>query len=234
MENIEDSRLKKIIHLVIPFAMAGVFLPISLSLGKDDPVLNQILIWLFNALVIGWIWYDLKSRGQGWEDFGFSLKFKKADLGKRILQSLLVLIITVAAFFVGSTIMLNLGVSLAESDLSGYEFLKGNPLILIGVLLAVYIGSSFAEEAFYRAFLITRFQELFNMGRAGKHIAVVLGAIIFGFAHFAWGPMGIVQTTFMGLALGYCFLKFGRNLWVVILAHIYMDTILMLQIYFSG
>lgn len=46
--------------------------------------------------------------------------------------------------------------------------------------------------------------------------------------------MGIGQTGFMGLALGVSYLIVGRNLWVLILAHAYMDTILMVQMYFAG
>ena len=44
----------------------------------------------------------------------------------------------------------------------------------------------------------------------------------------------MVQTTFMGLALGASYLVVRRNLWVVILAHAYMDTILMVQMYLAS
>ena len=43
----------------------------------------------------------------------------------------------------------------------------------------------------------------------------------------------MVQMTFMGLTLGLCYLVVGRNLWILILAHAYLDTILLLQIYFA-
>ncbi len=48
-----------------------------------------------------------------------------------------------------------------------------------------------------------------------------------------WGASGIVQTGFMGLALGVSYLVVGRNLWVTILAHADMDTILMVQMFFA-
>ena len=35
----------------------------------------------------------------------------------------------------------------------------------------------------------------------------------------------------MGLALGISYLLVKRNLWVLILAHAYMDTVLMVQMY---
>ena len=40
--------------------------------------------------------------------------------------------------------------------------------------------------------------------------------------------------TFVGLALGVSYLVVGRNLWVMILAHVYLDTSLFLQIYFAA
>ena len=43
-----------------------------------------------------------------------------------------------------------------------------------------------------------------------------------------------MQTGFIGLALGVSYLAVGRNLWVTILAHGYMDTLLMLQMYFGA
>lgn len=61
----------------------------------------------------------------------------------------------------------------------------------------------------------------------------MLSSIAFGFAHYAWGLAGMVQTGFMGLALGVAYLAVGRNLWVTILAHGYMDTVLMMHMYFG-
>ena len=65
-------------------------------------------------------------------------------------------------------------------------------------------------------------------------IAVLISAIIFGLAHFAWGLIGMFQIVFMGLALVMSFLFVKRYLWVLILAHAYMDTILMIQMYLGG
>ena len=58
-----------------------------------------------------------------------------------------------------------------------------------------------------------------------------MSAFLFGLAHFGWGVVGIVQTTFMGLALAISYLVLNRNLWVLVLAHVYMDTLLLVQIH---
>ncbi len=73
-----------------------------------------------------------------------------------------------------------------------------------------------------------------EMGKGGKAawtMAVVISAVIFGLAHFDWGVVGIVQTTFMGLALAISYLVVKRNLWVLVLAHAYIDTLLLVQLY---
>ena len=68
-------------------------------------------------------------------------------------------------------------------------------------------------------------------GAWATRAAVAASAIVFGLAHFDWGVVGMVQTGFMGLALGTSFLILRRNLWVLVLAHAYMDTLLLVQLY---
>ena len=105
--------------------------------------------------------------------------------------------------------------------------------MLMLTLFGVYIVASFGEEVIYRAFLINRISELGLSSKSGRIIVVIISAIVFGFAHYSWGPMGIVQTSFMGLALGMSYLYLNKRIWVLILAHVYMDTILMVQLYLS-
>lgn len=64
-------------------------------------------------------------------------------------------------------------------------------------------------------------------------MAVAISSIAFGLVHFEWGLAGMVQTGFMGVAFGVAYLAVGRNLWVTVLAHGYMDTILLVQLYLA-
>jgi membrane protease YdiL (CAAX protease family) len=120
-----------------------------------------------------------------------------------------------------------------KADMSGYDFLSESLATFILVLVGVYIVSSFGEEIIYRGFLINRIAELGGEQTAWK-MAVVISSVIFGLIHYSWGPAGVVQTGFMGLALGISYLVVGRNLWVTILAHLYMDTILFVQLYLAS
>jgi len=64
-------------------------------------------------------------------------------------------------------------------------------------------------------------------------LAIILSSIIFGLVHFEWGVTGMVQTGFMGLALGVSYLVVKRQIWILILAHAYMDAYLIIQMYFG-
>jgi membrane protease YdiL (CAAX protease family) len=104
---------------------------------------------------------------------------------------------------------------------------------LILALSGVYIVSSFGEEVIYRAFLINRIAELGSGSKWSWRVAVVISSIVFGLVHSDWAVAGMVQTGFMGLALGVCYVAVGRNLWITILAHAYADTLLLVPLYFA-
>jgi uncharacterized protein len=176
-----------------------------------------------------------KRRGEKWSAFGLalnSISWKEAL--KTFLLSILVLVLALSGFILGSIIMANITGIPEGSDMGGYDYLKDNIGMLILTLIGVYIASSFGEEVIYRAFLINRISEIGQKTKKATIIAVILSSIIFGLIHYNWGPMGIVQTGFMGLALGICYVKIKKRLWILILAHAYMDTILMVQMYLAS
>ena len=139
----------------------------------------------------------------------FGLSFKKISLKgalKVFLLSLLVFVLALAAFIIGSIIMANITGIPEGSDMKSYAYLKDNIWMLFLTLGGVYIVSAFGEEVIYRAFLINRISELGLNNKWGRIVTVIINAAIFGFAHYSWGPMGIVQTGFMELVLGTCYI----------------------------
>lgn len=181
------------------------------------------------------VWIGLRVRGENWQNFGLS--FKKISLKgalKVFLLSLLVFALSVAGFVIGGIIMANITGIPEGADMSGYAYLKDNIWMLFFTLVGVYISSAFGEEVIYRAFLINRISELGLDNKRGRIVAVIISAVVFGFAHYSWGPMGIVQTGFMGLVLGLCYIFMKKRLWILIFAHVYMDTILMVQLYLAS
>jgi len=204
------------------------------SKNPHDLIYNQAVIWFANIIMLSIVYLGLKLRGESLADFGFSFKKFNWKFGfKTFLQSLVVFILALSGFIIGSIIMANITGIPETSDMSNYDYLQDNLGMLILTLVGVYIVASIGEEVIYRAFLINRISELGLNSKKGTVIVVIISSIIFGFAHYSWGPMGIVQTGFMGLALGLSYLYLKKRIWVLIFAHAYMDTILMLQMYFN-
>ncbi len=231
---LRTNKFVKIGEILFVFLVAFLFIRIFKSDNNNDLVFNMSIIWIANVIMLTLIYIGLKLRGDRLEDFGFTFKKFTWKYGlKAFLQSIIVFILALSGFIIGSIIMANITGVPESSDMSGYLYLKNNIWMLLLTLGGVYIVSSIGEEVVYRAFLITRIAELGLNTKMANISAVIISAIVFGFAHYSWGPMGIVQTFFMGLALGICYLYFKRRIWILILAHAYMDTILMVQMYLN-
>ncbi len=213
---LQNNIVFKIGEIILVFISAFVLIKLLNPLVGDNPILKQALVWIANILMLFIVFTGIKLRGESWKDFGLtfnSISWK--DGGKVFLLSLLVFALAVAGFIIGSIIMANITGIPETSNMSGYDYLKDNIGMLLLTLGGVYIVSSFGEEVIYRAFLINRISQIGLDTKTGGIIALILSAIIFGFAHYEWGSMGIAQTGFMGLALGICYVKFKKRLWIL-------------------
>jgi membrane protease YdiL (CAAX protease family) len=119
------------------------------------------------------------------------------------------------------------------ANFQSYEYLRGNPGMLLLSLAGVYVVSSFGEEVLFRGYLMTRCAEFFDGSKLGWRIAVAVSTVVFALIHYDWGISGIVQTGCMGFVLAVAYLRVKRNLWVNIIAHGIMDTILLVQLYLA-
>ncbi len=230
-----NNRSAQVGELLVLAAIPLACFVFILPLVGEGAIARQSVAWVINVFMLILVWLGLRLRGQNWSHFGLVFGRPQRESAIRILwQSVVVFCVALAAFVLGSIVMANI-VGIPESaDMSTYNYLYQNLPMLIVALIGVYIVSSFGEEVIYRAFLMTRLEELgSNVNeRTMRTIAVLTSAVIFGLIHFDWGWMGVGQTTFMGLALAIAYYKVQRNLWVNIIAHGYMDTILLVQMFF--
>jgi membrane protease YdiL (CAAX protease family) len=97
----------------------------------------------------------------------------------------------------------------------------------------VWTFAAFGEEIGYRGYLVTRAAEAGNRTRFAYWIAVLGVSVLFGYGHFYKGPAGIVDSGMAGLVLGAAYLLSGRNLWVCILAHGFIDTFGLVCVFFG-
>ena len=231
-----SNKLAQICEILLLFIVAFTIIKFSEPWVKDNLILKQASVWVANIAMLIVVWFGIKLRGETWKDIGLSFKSITPKEGFKVfLWSLLVFLLAMAGFVIGSIIMANItGIPEGSADMSGYDYLKDNIGMLILTLIGVYIVSSFGEEVIYRGFLINRISQIGMSTKKAQWIAVILSSLIFGFVHYEWGPMGVGQTTIMGLALGICYLKLKKRLWILVLAHAYMDTILMLQMYMAS
>lgn len=233
---LRESRAATVVEILLLLVLAVTVVWIGWRAVGPDPLARQAVVWVANVLMLLTIWAGLRARGQGWSHLGL----RRRSVGGRavigtLVRSVVVFVAAAAAFVMGSVIAAPLAGTAgpAGADMSGYSYLQGNLPMLLAALAAVYVVSSFGEEAIYRGFLITRLEELGGGGRGARAAAVAGSAVVFGLIHFDWGLVGVVQTTVMGLALAVAYLAVGRSLWVLVLAHAYLDTLLLVQLYLA-
>jgi membrane protease YdiL (CAAX protease family) len=182
------------------------------------------------AIVLGALTLYMHWRGLGWRDFGLQpLPGTRAKL--RILpQALLVFAAFCAA--VGTVMLISKAFGLAfmneipKGVADRWGDIHGNwPLFIVWLVIAVLSGG-FAEEMFFRGYLVTRLRAFLGEGWIGSVVAVILPAMFFGYGHMYYqGVRGLISTSAIGIAFGTMFLLLRRNLWPVILVHAVVDSI---------
>ena len=230
-----SNKIVKLSEILLVFLSALALIKLITPHAGDNQILKMGIIWSANMLMLGLIWLGIKLRGQNWSDFGLTFgRIRLKESLRTFLLSLLLSILGIAGYILGTIVMTNISGMPESADLSVYEYLHNNAFMLILTLLGVYLVSSFGEEVVYRAFLINRISELGLDTRTGKAVTVLISAVIFGLVHYQWGPTGMVSTGFMGLVMGIAYVTFKKKLWILVLAHAYMDTLLLLQVYLAG
>jgi membrane protease YdiL (CAAX protease family) len=106
-------------------------------------------------------------------------------------------------------------------------------MVALRWLLLVWTFAAFGEEIGYRGYLLTRAADAGGRSKAAEWAAVLVVAVLFGYGHYYKGPSGIMDSGMAGLVLGAAYVLSGRNLWVCILAHGFIDTIGVILLFFG-
>ena len=124
---LQKNKLFKIGEILFLFIFAFFFILLILPLAGNNPILKQIVLWSANILMLIYVWIGLKLRRESWKDFG--LTFNPIFWGgsiKLLLLSLLVFVLALAGFIIGSIIMANITGIPDGANMTGYDFLKDN------------------------------------------------------------------------------------------------------------
>lgn len=165
----------------------------------------------------------LHRRGERWRGLGLSPPRSRRGFLLGVLGT------TGAALLLNALLRGLPGLWGASWDPSPFAALAGDrsALLVLGVYTVFLVGLT--EELAFRGFLMSRLARLFGGGEMGWVAAVAATAVLFGALHAAQGPLGVLNGLVLGLLLGMVFLRCGRNLWVVILAHSLYDTVRLVQ-----
>ncbi len=230
-----SSRSRRVLEIVSVFAV-GIGAVVIGGVAFGQGIVSRVAcVWAANLLMLAMCYAGLRARGQGWSHFGLrSPTLSLRWVSRTFFQSLLVFLFAAVSFVLGAVLIAMVVGIPQPADMSKYDYLNGNLPMTLLALLSVYVVSSFAEEVIYRGFLMTRLQEVVGGGRRSDLIAIVISSLVFGAVHSDWGVTGMVQASCMGIALAISFIAVRRNLWVTILAHAYLDTLLIVQMYYGA
>ena len=186
------------------------------------------LFWSFTTLVIA-MW-RMKVRRVSWKDLGLR---KPESIKKTLLVTLGILIAIPISIMLFELTKDFLPLSLepdnyTENSASKFGDLKGNWLLFFTIMPAVLV-ESMLEELLDRGFLINWFEKLFSKTTVATLLAVVLQAVIFGFRHSYDLSERSIRVGLIGLIMGIAYVKFGRNLWPLIIAHCVLNTMSMVD-----
>ena len=162
----------------------------------------------------------MKVRNITWKDLGLR---KPESFKKTIMISAGVLIATVLSILLFQILKDAVPFSFESNDYSKdsaskFGDLKGNWILFLSIMPAVLL-ESLLEELLDRGFLITWFEKIFSQTNIATMLSVVLQAVIFGFRHTNDFSERSITVGLIGLIMGIAYVKFGRNLWPLIIAH---------------
>lgn len=116
---------------------------------------------------------------------------------------------------------------------SGFDQITGHGMVALRWLFIIWTFAAFGEEISYRGYLVTRAADVGGRSKAAYWAGVLAVSVLFGIGHYYKGPSGIVDSGMAGLVLGAAYLLSGRNLWVCILAHGFIDTFGVVALFFG-
>lgn len=171
----------------------------------------------------------MKVRNVTWKDIGLR---KPENLFKTLLVTVGILmtipIVIIIFQQIQDLLPFNFSPDTSSQDAaSKFGDLKGNWSHFFAIIPLILLQSTL-EELLDRGFLINWFERLFSKTSFATAIAVLLQAMIFGFRHSYDISERSITVGIIGLVMGIAYVKFGRNLWPLILAHCIFNTISMI------
>ena len=210
-----------IIYISVMFLVREIYIP------KVGFIANGLFWSLTTLIVASW---RMKVRGVSWKDLGLK---KPDNLGKTLGISVIIFVSVMLSIIIFEIIKDHLPFSIppdtsSESAVSKFGDLKGNWPHFFVIIFFIWV-ESMLEELLDRGFLLNWIEQLFSKTSFATVIAVILQAAIFGFRHSYDFSARSISVGIIGLILGIAYVKFGRNLWPLIIAHCILNSMSMVE-----
>lgn len=210
-----------ILYLTVMFVVREIYF-------SELPFIANGLMWSLSTLIVAS--WRMKVRNITWRDLGLR---KPKSLLKTVLITIGILIaipISIIAFQqLQGLIPINLSPDTSSQEaVSKFGNLKENWTLFLTIIPFILLQSSL-EELLDRGFLINWFEKVFSKTSFATTIAVLLQAMIFGFRHSYDISERSISVGIIGLIMGVAYVKFGRNLWPLIIAHCILNTLSMME-----
>lgn len=118
-------------------------------------------------------------------------------------------------------------------DYSAYGALAGNADAAMRLLVFALTSAAIGEEVVFRGFLVRQLTKLLGEGTWRSPLVVAISALVFGAAHAPQGAVGVITTGIVGAVYAAAYLRNGRNLWALMLAHACTDSYGIAMLYFG-
>lgn len=118
-------------------------------------------------------------------------------------------------------------------DYSAYGALAGNADAAMRLLVFALTSAAIGEEIVFRGFLVRQLTKLLGEGTWRSPLVVAISALVFGAAHAPQGAVGVITTGIVGAVYAAAYLRNGRNLWALMLAHACTDSYGIAMLYFG-
>lgn len=107
-------------------------------------------------------------------------------------------------------------------DLSALSDIEGDAGAFLSLLAFGLLFGGIVEEVIFRGYVVGWGTALF--GTQSAYRLVLLSSLVFGVSHFYQGPVGMLSTGLVGLAFGLLYVRVGRRLLPVIVAHMTVNA----------
>lgn len=186
------------------------------------------LFWSITCFAVAT--WRMRSKNIHWKDLGLK---KPKNIGKTIGISIGVFVAVIGFIIIFEILKdcINMPFSIdtsSEDTSSKFGNLKDNWLQFFLIIPFIWL-ESMLEELLDRGFIINWLEKVFSKLPFATLIAVILQASIFGFRHSNDFSERSITVGIIGLVMGIAYVKFGRNLWPIIIAHCILNTISMIE-----